>query len=247
MSSITLTYAGTTLTNMPGVTAYAEAIDSAPPRVQKWQSVPNRNGGVLIDDGYYANIQQSYNLVIRSTEVSAAVILQVIRNFLMSKTGFNRLEDSANREEYYEAYLPSGVYVEPAPERDVFTMHLAFERKPQRFLRNEGDVEIVGAGTATVMNPWMPCSPVIRAYKPSGATSATGTVTIGDITFQVDVGDTEYVELDCATGITRNAAGEAVSSSVLFLKLPVIETGNVTVGYTGDFERVVIVPRFWRL
>lgn len=251
MSDITkydgqITYNGVTIGGNDYVTITAASIDNAPKRMQEFQDVPLRNGGFLLDDGWYANVPHSYGIIIRgNSDKSAYLRAAEIKQALLGEAGYHELTDSWNSVERYEAYLPDGITLTATPERNMIKGLLNFERKPQRFLTS-GDTGIAVASGATLTNAWMPSKPKIRVSR-SGSSAVTGTVTVGGYTLTATIPTSAtYIDIDCDSGEMVFSGGSGASANVTCAKLPVLEHGETAISAT-KFSSVIVWPRWWRL
>ena len=231
-----------------GITIYPVSIDSAPARAQRYIDIPNRNGGIILDDGYYKNVIHSYSVIVKGDTSSDAIsIVNRLRFRLLETPGYRKLSDTWAPNEYYRAYLPDGVTFTASPERTMFKTVLNFERMPQRFLTS-GDTAITlstAGETTTVTNSNMPSKPLIRIYR-SGSGTKSGTLTVGDIIINATL-TTSYIDIDCENGTVVNSSGTSVASQVAMNGVPTLKFGNNSVSFTGDFSSVRITPRWWRL
>lgn len=124
----------------------------APVRDVEMITIPNRNGEFALDRGHFNNIQLKYEASIVAdtpTEFSAAV--SDLRNWLCSKTGYVRLEDDYNPNEYRMAVYRSGLDVDPFAALGG-TFEIVFDCKPQRFLTS-GETAVSVASGGTLNNP----------------------------------------------------------------------------------------------
>ena len=74
----------------------------APARNRNIVNVPGRNGALIIDNGRYDNIDVKYHAFIyRDFQMN----VEGLRNLLLSRTGYKRLEDT-----YHPAEYRMGIY-----------------------------------------------------------------------------------------------------------------------------------------
>ncbi len=207
----------------------------APERVYNTVSVPGRNGDLLIDRGRYANIILDYTVIVRRDVPDMAARL---RTFLLTRTGYKRLEDSVHPDEFYSAVYRGGLK-SSLGTLDAARYTMTFERKPQRWLKS-GEAARSFTAAGVLVNPEETESkPLIRVY-------GNGTVTVNGSSCTV-ASNPGYVDIDCEL---QDAFMGAVNCNNK-LTLPggefrVLGLGEnaVTLGY--GITQVEITPRWWR-
>ncbi len=127
-----------------GVYITGEAVFNAPVRDVEMVEIPGRNGTLALDKGRFENIEVSYPAgIFADNERDFAEAVSSFRNFLCSRSGYCRLEDDYNPDEYRMAVYKSGLEVDPrklmAGEFD-----LVFDCKPQRWLKSGEDPVTIG-------------------------------------------------------------------------------------------------------
>ena len=232
----TITYDGTSSTTF-GMRVGLVNIENAPAKNIESIAVPGRNGALTIDKGNFENIEISYTCVILNnfaTNIAAA------RAYYLSKTGYRRLEDSANTGEYRMARYVSGLEVTPSQMRQQGAFTLVFDCMPQRFLTS-GETESSFTTSGTITNPTrFDAKPMLRVY-------GTGTVGIGSETITVST-NPGYIDIDCDM---MDAYYGAVNCNSYIT----MSSGNFTVLEPGDngvtlgtgITQVKITPRWWTI
>ena len=208
----------------------------APERDVDLQSVPGRNGDLVLDNGRLKNIQHSYEaFIVRDIRANLAGL----RDFLTSCVGYHRLEDTYHPDEFYLASYAAELSPDMAATLREGAFTLTFNRKPQRFLK---DGELVRAFTAggRIRNPTrQTAAPLIRVY-------GTGTLGVGNETVNI-LSNPGYIDLDCDSEDAHmgavNCNGLIELPSDDFPRLPPGETGLVL---GSGIARVEITPRWWR-
>ena len=148
-----------------GVYITGEAVYNAPERDVEMITIPGRNGSFALDNGRFQNIEVSYPAgIFADTETDFAQAVSDFRNFLCSKTGYCRLTDEYNPNEYRMAVYKSGLEVDPAQLR-AGEFKITFECKPQRWLTSgETKVTIANSGD-TITNPTLfDSSPLLEVH-----------------------------------------------------------------------------------
>lgn len=136
--------------------AYVFDVDAhnAPAKQVNTATVPGRSGDLLLPGWRFGNVAQSYDVIILKNFERNYTEL---RNFLLSREGYCRLEDSIHPDEFYTAYFASDIQPEYRTRKGYGKFRLTFTRKPQRWLKS-GEREIVlreggSAVASTVTNP----------------------------------------------------------------------------------------------
>lgn len=220
-----------------GVGIYGDQLAKAPERDQEHVSVPGRNGDLILDNERYPNIIVPYKAYIIDNYNEN---VKGLRNALLSKLGYQKLEDSINPDEYRMAqampFEPNEYGVLRAAE-----FELQFNCKPQRFLK-AGDIPIEVTTSGTIHSEYdQPALPLIRAY-------GTGSFTIGGVTIQI-TSASSYTDIDCELqeaykdSLATNCNGNIVLTNG---KFPQLTKGNNAVSKSG-ITKLIIYPRWWIL
>lgn len=216
---------------------YGNALASAPERDQEFVKVPGRNGDLILDNGRYNNITISYKAyIIDNYNVNIAGL----RNALLDKTGYSKLQDTVNPDEYrYAKALPFDVDEYGILRAGEFTMK--FNCKPQRYLV-EGDKVITLTSASSILNPHKQTAlPLIRAY-------GTGSFSIGSVTVTINSSNS-YTDIDCELQeaykdtLATNCNGNISLTNGQF---PSLVSGLNSISLSG-ISKLEITPRWWRL
>lgn len=229
-----LTY-GDTDSRFYGVGIYGDQLAKAPERDQKFIEVPGRDGDLILDNGRYKNITVSYKAYIIENYNEN---IMGLRNALMSKKGYQRLQDTINPEEYRLAKaIPFDIKEYGVLRAGEFTMQ--FICKPQRFLV-DGDIPLEFTSSASILNQYEEdAKPLIRAY-------GTGSFSIGGVTVQITSANV-YTDIDCELQeaykdtLATNCNGNIVLTDGVF---PVLSHGENQITMSG-ITKLVITPRWW--
>lgn len=228
----------------------AEAkVDGAPARDYEEVVVAGKNGTLHIDNGRYDNCEQIYNCVIYKDYVRN---VRALRNVLCSKIGYQRLEDGFNPDEYYMAVYKVKFEPSQTNHRDMGTVQLVFERKPQRFLKS-GETPVTFTANGTILNPTLfESKPLLKFTR---NTVTTGTISIGigssTITF-VNTSANEVIYIDCDLMEAWSLSGTAKISKNSNIQLsgsnyPVLKSGKTGIAFNRGIASVEIVPRWWSI
>lgn len=146
-----------------GVYITGAAVYNAPERAVEMISIPGRNGAFALDQGRFENITVTYPAgIYADNEADFAEAISDFRNYLCSRSGYCRLTDEYNPDEYRLAIYKSGLEVEPSLLR-AGEFNITFECKPQRFLTS-GETAVAVSSGDTITNPTLfPARPMIEA------------------------------------------------------------------------------------
>lgn len=147
-----------------GIYITGAGVYDAPVRSVEMIEIPGRNGAYALDRGRFENIEVTYPAgTFAETEEDFAQGISDFRNAIASRTGYRRLEDDYNPDEYREAIFKSGLAVAPA-QLKAGEFSLTFECKPQRFLKSGEDPVTIQDGD-TLDNPTLfDASPLLMVW-----------------------------------------------------------------------------------
>lgn len=221
-----------------GVYISGSGIYNAPGRAYNELEVPGRNGLIIGNERRLENLELVYPAFIYA---NFAENISNLRNFLLSRIGYQRLEDSYHFDEFRLAYYAGGLEVEPTAGRDAGQFEIKFNCKPQRYLRI-GEETITSEETPyTIVNPTLfNSSPLIRVY-------GTGNLVIASQTIRINAAD-EYTDIDCE--IMEAYKGTQTCNQNITLvsnDFPTLKPGDNEILFTSGITKVEIKPRWWRL
>lgn len=236
-----VTYAGKSLNDF-GVHISGEGTFSTPEVKYETVEVPGRNGDLLIDTGVLKNRTLKYPaFILADNEEEFRHMFTHFVNFIISKKGVVRIEDTYHPEVYmmgsYKSALDPEVILLQAANFD-----LEFDVKPQRFLKSgEYPVEYFGEGILFNETDW-DANPLIHVF-------GNGSVTIGD--YNIAIADCPHEDFffDCETMNAFTSNGDNCNSYVT-LTVPddknniVLVPGDNSISFTG-ITRLEIYPRWW--
>ena len=156
-----------------GVYITGEAVYNAPARVVEMVDVPGRNGQIAIDMGHYENLTVTYPCgVFGEDQEDFREAISNFRNAILTKIGYQRLEDSYHPDEYRLGVVIAGMEVDPAAGR-AGEFNLSFNCKPQRYLASgEQAIEVESGDTIT--------NPTLCDAQPLLYAQGTGRIYIND-------------------------------------------------------------------
>ena len=218
---------------------------NAPERDVEVIEVSGRNGNLILDNGRYKNIAVSYPAYI-SREFSRYAA--ATRDWLCSRTGYFRLEDTYNPEYFRLARFSGPMDFETRFQNWGAETNLFFDCKPQRYLKS-GEIPVAwDLGYPGILNPTsFPALPLVKitAYG-SGSASITFIRAETGEYWRIDIAEIdEYIVLDSdlqdAYKGTKNE-----NSKVLLTEFPVLYPGFTEISISDNIS-VEITPRWWTL
>lgn len=220
-----------------GVYISGSNVFNAPERSINRVVVPGRNGTLTIDNGRFENVDLTYPafIVHDFSENTAG-----LRNYLNSKRGYARLEDTYNPDVYMMArYVDAMSFTTTQLLREAH-FNIVFDRMPQRYLKS-GEQELEFTATGTLLNPTLYNSrPLIRVYGTGALGIGSETITIttnpGYIDIDCDMMDAYYGSVNCNSYITLSSGD-----------FPVLEPGSNGVALGTGITKVIIKPNWWIL
>lgn len=220
-----------------GVFISGTQVFDAAPRSIETVVVPGRSGTLTIDNKRFENVEMTYPAFIYDSFPSN---VSGLRNFLLSKPSYRRLEDTYNPDIYMMARYVSGLSVTPTERRLEGEFDLVFDRMPQRFLKS-GETPVEYTASGTIENPTrFNSKPLLRVYGTGQLGVGSDTVTIstnpGYIDIDCDVMDAYYGSTNC-NGYVTMSSGE----------FPYLKPGISGISLGTGITKVIITPRWWIL
>ena len=226
----------------------------APERDRKSVVIPGRDGELTIDNGRYKNVKVSYPAFIAkdySQNVAA------LRNYLLSFTGYARLEDTYHPDEFRMARYTGAFDGGSTKGMNAGSFKIDFDCMPQRWLKS-GEQVLTGfyarestGSVVHIQNPgYMVAKPLIKVTLTDASTAQ---ITINDV--EIDVSNTEGpMYVDCEIQEAYSVLDQSSMNEYLTLAdgvFPSLKPGDNIVGlycpaYEGRID-VEITPRWWNL
>ena len=162
--------------------------------------------------------------------------MEMVREWLQTATGYQRLEDSYDPEFYRLAYFSGPAEIENIMNQ-YGRMTISFMCKPQRW-RKDGETPLLLTASQTIYNELFPALPLIK-INGTGA----GNLYVGGYTVEILSLD-EYVMLDSDT---QNAYKGTLNknSTISAPEFPVLQSGDNVVDWDGNITSIEITPRWW--
>lgn len=205
-------------------------------------TIPGRNGTFHYKSNTFKNVIVPYDCFIyRHFKDNVAAF----RNFLLSKDGYVRIEDTHHPDEFRLGMFHNEFEPEVFVDLTAAQFTLEFDCKPERWLKSGEEFKYFEKGTSSIRNPYYFASkPIIRCY---GATE--GSVSIGGVTVTVTGVDAKnYVDIDCEEQEVHYGNDYTFNQRTTLVngKFPTIKPGVNSVVVTG-FVGASIKPRWWIL
>lgn len=203
------------------------------------QTVPGRNGALLLAENAYQNYTQPYDVYISAERIGLPRAARAVAMWLCAPTGYQRLEDSYEPDVFRLAYISNAQEISNILNR-FGRATLEFNCKPQRWLKEGEQTVTLTQSGAVLYNPGMEALPLITVYGAGPATLTAGGRTVqinsidGSLTLDSDL-------QDAYKGI------ENKNNTISAPEFPVLPPGESAVAWTGGIERVEVIPRWWVL
>ena len=239
-----------------GIYLSGQGTFGAPSKAYTYHDVPGRNGALIGSEKRFNNIEVTYPAFIYTRFKQN---ISDFRNFLLSRNGYVRLEDTYNRDEFRLVSYAGAFEPEVTKKNDAGSFNIVFNCMPQRWLMS-GEVTITGSPRTIQNNTQFPSKPLIRVY-------GYGTLIVND--FNVSISNytsaegVSFIDLDCETMQAFNGT-KLLNSYVSVYKdisvgqgtrdyavdYPVLKPGANAISkssvqtYISSWE---VTPRWWKL
>ena len=230
---------------------------NAPERDRKTVAIPGRNGDLTIDNGRYKNVNVKYPAFIVS---DFDVNMEGLRDYLLSITGYARLEDTYHPDEFRMARYNNGLNnVKMVDSLIAGQFDLSFDCKPQRFLKDGERVRYLGeawndGNSATIINPTMQNALPLLQISDQGPGTI---VTINGVTLTIDHPTSSDVFVDCEAQECYLGNGTNWNSHMTISgdEFPQLIPGENVIGWenrdtssvSDAKSKLWITPRWWRV
>jgi len=209
----------------------------APERDYEFLDVPGRSGSLVVDNKRFKNVTLKYPAFISRNFPDG---FEAFRNYMLSLTGYQRLEDTYHPDEFRKALFKGPLEPDVSAFLRDGQFDIEFECMPQRFLKS-GEKTYTFTKAGTITNPtYYESKPVIRCY-------GAGKLGVGSSYITVASHPFDYIDIDCdvmdAYCGSSNANSYITLSGTDFPTLPAGQTG-ISI---GKLTKVEIIPRWWRI
>ena len=205
--------------------------------ISKAQTIPGRNGDLIWETGSYENRSGSASCFCLQKDVEKSI--SSAGRFLTSKKGYRRLETSDDPDHYWMARIENSPRIEQRL-RTLAPFEITFDCKPQRFIKSgEHPVEFFSEGY--LHNGYGQIAlPFITIHG-----SGSGSLTIGDCSVEVKSID-GLLYLDSETQNAYNSDGNQ-NMNINAPIFPTLPDGEIRIAFSGDIEKIEIIPRWWEV
>ena len=172
-----------------------EGVFDAPERAVEMVTVPGRNGAIPVDQGYWKNIRVTYPAFFwdKTSLSSFASAFAAFRSAVSALTGYQRISDTINPNEYRMGMLVEGLEAKVIKYNTAADFNLVFDCKPQRFLTSGETEQTIASSGDTITNPTLfDAQPLLKldgygkvafnGYEVEVYNTEVGAVTISDAT-----------------------------------------------------------------
>lgn len=211
-----------------------------PARKQEKISVPGRSGDLLIVQDAFENTNAAYDLYFNATRRRGTVEhTRAVAAWLLSPTGYLRLEDSYDPARYRLAALSGPLEIQNNLNR-YGRCTVTFDCKAQCYSKS-GAQSVSFSVPGALQNPeQFAAFPLITVYG-----SGSGVLSVGGTVVKL-LALSEFVTLDSET---QNAYKRTLNknSTISAPVFPRLLPGGNEISFSGGIDRVEIVPRWWTL
>lgn len=202
-------------------------------------TIPGRSGDIIEPQDAWSNYTQSYSIWAGGyTDGSAQLSMSAISAWLLSPTGYQRLEDNFEPDIFRLAY-----FVGPIEAEDILSQvgkcDIQFNCKPQRYLKLGEKTKAFSSGDKIFNPTQFAAKPLIKVYG-----TGNGSVTINGFTLTI-TGMLDYLYIDCETMDVYRQTSEN-RNSLVSGSFPTIAPGSNTVTY-NNLSSVEITPRYFTI
>jgi phage-related protein len=213
-----------------------------PQRKQEVQTVPGRNGEIILTDSSFSNYQQSYRTFLDAKYLGGLEqVMPKMVDWLLGHEGYHRLEDSYFPDVYRMAYYSGGTeFVSFFNEYGEGT--LTFTCAPEKYYKS-GEREIILTQGQVLRNPSsfaaLPLLYITGNESSNGTLSFNNksiTITAAPTSLTIDIKNHKAYSgsLNCNNKITG-----------LYEDLKLEKETQIT--WSGGIQAVRIIPRWWTI
>ena len=206
-------------------------IYSAPARDISYQSVPGRNGDVIIDNNRFENISISYTVGCKDIKSN----IKGIKEWLC-KSGYFKLTDSFEPEYFRLASFSSALDVTEVI-KNVGNAKVSFNCKPFMYLTE-------GEETKSFTSSFVITNPESYDAEPYMKISGSGDVTlyINSKAYKIN-NISSYIEIDSEL-MAAYKGNVLCNNQIGFAEFPILSSGENSISWTGTVSKIEIKPRW---
>lgn len=207
--------------------------------------IPGRSGVLHQYNDRFGNAAISYSVVSIEDRMFSDIPLRFtdMIDFILSRRGYHRLEDTFRPEEYRMAVYKGGDEIKSTLHDEIAGMEIEFDARPERWLK-EGEIRRECKSGGILFNPTQfTAKPLLRAY-------GTGTFTVSNSSGSTSVkinSANGYTDIDCEL---QEAFKGAVNCNgniqLLNGEFPGLVAGENKFRLQG-INHLEVVPRWYKL
>lgn len=207
----------------------------APEKDVEIVSVPGRNGDLTIDHNRFFNIDITYPAFITK---AFRQNFDAFKAYMLSKTGYKRLEDTYHPEYYRLAQVTKAIEPDMTALNRAGKFNITFNCDPRRFLKS-GEKAITFESNGSLRNPTpFYARPLIRVY-------GTGYIRVGVGVIDILKVD-EYVDIDCENQDAYKGNVNCNNNIHLWSEFPRLIDGENAIVFEGP-TKIEVTPRWWTI
>lgn len=232
-----------------GFFASGENVYNSPEKEYEVYEVPGRNGDLVIDSNRYKNVTVKYPCYYEKVGGNLTKDVSDFRNMLLSKSGYCRLYDTHNPDEYRLAVCKNVIEIDPTEYDLLGAVEIEFDCKPQRYLVS-GETPIEVTSGSKLVNPtYFDARPLIIVNASDDGMVYVNSQTIGYMPESIGkleldntkptareytTSGTMYSSVDSVWTTSRYNSGDAIGANgEITFRVKVVFPGYV--GYAYDF------------
>ena len=223
-----------------------------PERKQEIQTVPGRNGDIVLSDGSFKNYEQPYQCFLDAKHLGGLeLVIPKLTAWLFGHEGYQRLEDSYFPDVYRMAYYSGGTeFISIFNEYGEGT--LTFNCAPEKYLKS-GERNIALQRNTFLRNPTgFIAYPEIRVTpSETNRTDVTISFTKDGVTNTMIISSSAF-ENGQTVGLNtkehRAHHGTTNLNQYVTGRFENMTLGReTTITYTGNVKQVLLTPRWWTI
>ena len=201
------------------------------------QSIPGRNGNLIFETDSYENRTGTAKCFCLRENVELAI--SASGRFLMGKPGYRRLETSDDPDHFWLARVKNSPRIGMRASA-LSPFEIGFDCKPQRFAK-AGEYTIEFAENGYLFNQYGQVAlPLITLYG-----TGSGQLIVDGCVVEIKTIDGALI-LDSETQNAYNNNGNQ-NMNINAPVFPTLPDGEIRIEFSGDIEKIEIVPRWWEL
>lgn len=226
-----------------GLRIESKNVFSAPKYESKFQSIPGRDGDLILPNGRFPNVQITYSVFLpaRTKEQLAEKIAAVKAWLFYEPDRYHELRDSYDTTGFRKAVINTQLDIEDQLNKiGVFTV--SFSCMPFRYLDEGREAIMITSSPYTITNPTaFRSKPYIRVNG-----NGEGRISISSASQHLhwDLTNIDgYIELD-SEQMNFYKGSEPKNDCVEGRGFPVLDPGTSSIVFAGDITSVSVIPRW---